>query len=125
MAIVLDAGGLIAIERQERAVGAMLRVAQQERTPVRTSAAVIAHTWRSGPRQANLARILTAVQVISLDGAAGKRIGEILARTGTSDVVDGHVGLLVRDGDVVVTSDPDDLRLVLSERAVRATTFTT
>ena len=37
MALVLDAGGLIAIDRLDRAVGAMLRVAQQEKLPVQTT----------------------------------------------------------------------------------------
>ena len=53
MALVLDAGGLIAIDRLDRAVGAMLRVAQQEKLPVRTSAAVVAQVWRNGSLQAN------------------------------------------------------------------------
>jgi hypothetical protein len=122
MALVLDAGGLIAIDRQDQTVGALLRVAQQEGVTVRTSAAAVAQVWRFGRRQANLARVLSGLQTIPLDGASGRRIGELLARTGTVDIVDGHVGLLVEHGDVVVTSDPDDLRLILATRAIRAST---
>jgi hypothetical protein len=33
MTVVLDAGALIAIDRRDRAVGAILRVAQQQRLP--------------------------------------------------------------------------------------------
>jgi hypothetical protein len=36
------------------------------------------------------------------------------------DVVDGHVALLARPGDRVVTSDPDDLGRLLKTRGIRA-----
>lgn len=120
MAVVLDAGGLIAVERQDRAVGALLRVAQRERIPVRTSAAVVARVWRSGRLQANLARVLTGVEAVPLDGGAGRRVGEVLARTGTADVVDGHLGLVVREDDHVLTGDTDDIVVILRARGVRA-----
>jgi hypothetical protein len=54
MAVVLDAGGLIAIDRRERRVGALLRVAQEAAIPVVTSAAAVAQVWRHGSRQAHL-----------------------------------------------------------------------
>ena len=96
MALVLDAGGLIAVDRLDRAVGAMLRVAQQEKLPVRTSAAVVAQVWRNGSLQANLARVLAGVDAATLDGATGRSVGEILALSKTADVVDGHLGLVVQ-----------------------------
>ena len=120
MALVLDAGGLIAIDRQDRAVGAMLRVVQQERLPVRTSAAVVAQVWRSGARQANLARVLAGVDTVPLDSRIGRSVGEVLARSRTADVVDGHLGLIVAADDVVLTSDPDDIKKILRARSVRA-----
>lgn len=120
MALVLDAGGLIAIDRQDRAVGAMLRVVQQERLPVRTSAAVVAQVWRSGARQANLARVLAGVDTVRLDSRAGRSVGEVLARSRTADVVDGHLGLIVGADDIVLTSDPDDIKKILRARNVRA-----
>jgi len=120
MALVLDAGGLIAIDRQDRAVGAMLRVVQQERLPVRTSAAVVAQVWRSGARQANLARVLAGVDTVPLDSRIGRSVGEVLARSRTADVVDGHLGLIVGADDIVLTSDPDDIKKILRARNVRA-----
>jgi hypothetical protein len=120
MALVLDAGGLIAVDRLERAVGAMLRVAQQEKIPVRTSAAVVGQVWRNGSRQANLARVLAGVDAAALDGATGRSIGEILALSRTVDVVDGHLGLVVQSGDTVLTSDANDIKKVLAARSVRA-----
>jgi len=121
MTLVLDAGGLIAVDRQDRVVGAMLRVAQQRTIPVRTSASAIAQVWRNGSLQANLARVLAGVDTAALDGPTGRLVGELLGRSRTSDVVDGHLGLIVRSGDTVLTSDPKDIKMILNARGVSAT----
>ena len=121
MALVLDAGGLIAVDRRDRKVGAILRVAQQEKMSVRTSAAVVAQVWRSGSLQANLARVLAGIDAASLDSATGRSVGEVLALSSTADVVDGHLGIIVRSGDIVHTSDPKDIKKILSARGVNAT----
>ncbi len=121
MALVLDAGGLIAVDRLDRAVGAMLRVAQQDKIPVRTSAAVIAQVWRNGSLQVNLARVLAGVDAATLDGSTGRSVGEILALSKSADVVDGHLGLIVRSGDTVLTSDAEDVKKILAARKVGAT----
>jgi hypothetical protein len=121
MALVLDAGGLIAVDRHDRRVGAMLRVAQQERMPVRTCATVVAQVWRNGSRQANLARVLTGVEAVSLDLNSGKSVGEVLALSNAADVVDGHLGSIVRSGDTVLTSDAADVKRILKARKVDAT----
>ena len=121
MALVLDAGGLIAVDRLDRAVGAMLRVAQQDKIPVRTSAAVIAQVWRNGALQVNLARVLAGVDAATLDGVTGRSVGEILALSKTADVVDGHLGLIVQSGDTVLTGDAEDIKKILAARKVGAT----
>src|ERR1700722_5841483 len=121
MGLVLDTGGLIAVDRRDRNVGAMLRVAQQERMSVRTSAAVVAQVWRSGPLQANLARVLAGIETAALDTFAGRSVGEVLALSSTADVVDGHLGIIVRSGDTVLTSDPKDIKKILNARGASAT----
>ncbi len=121
MALVLDAGGLIAVDRLDRAVGAMLRVAQQDKIPVRTSAAVIAQVWRNGALQVNLARVLAGVDAATLEGVTGRSVGEILALSKTADGVDGHLGLIVQSGDTVLTSDAEDIKKILAARKVAAT----
>lgn len=98
----------------------MLRVVQEARLPVRTSAAVVAQVWRNGGRQANLARVLAGVEVRSLDGRDGRRAGELLASTGTADVVDAHLTLLARPDDRVLTSDPGDIGRLLAARGIGA-----
>jgi hypothetical protein len=119
--LVLDAGALIAIDRRDRTVGAMLRVAQQQHVAVRSSAGAVAQVWRDGARQANLARVLSGVDVAALDFAAAKRIGPLLGATETSDAIDGHVAQLVEAGDHLLTSDPRDLRRLLGDGAHNVT----
>lgn len=120
MSLVLDAGALLAIDRRDRRVGAMLRVAQQARIPVRTSPAAVAQVWRHGARQVQLVRVLAGVAVPPLDLDTGKRLGAVLGATGSTDVVDAHVASLASSGDQVLTSDPDDLRKLLDALSVEA-----
>jgi hypothetical protein len=121
MNVILDSGALVAIDRRDRSVGAMLRVYQQAGVPVRTSNAVVAQVWRGGARQANLARTLRAVGAEPIDDDCDRAIGSLLGEAGTGDVVDGHVALLAASGDAVLTSDPDDLAHLLGVRNVDAT----
>lgn len=120
MSLVLDAGALLAIDRRDRRVGALLRVAQQERIAVRTSPAAVAQVWRHGSRQALLARTLAGMAAPPLDLQTGKRLGLLLGTAGSCDVVDAHVASLAQAGDQVVTSDPDDLRHLLDALSVDA-----
>jgi hypothetical protein len=122
MALILDAGALIAIDRRDRRVGAMLRVAQRDGLAVRSSAAVVAQVWRDRARQAPLAMMLRGVQILSIDDMVGKQVGELLGRTKSSDIVDGHVALIATTGDVVATSDPSDLQRLLDTRRIAAVT---
>jgi PIN domain nuclease of toxin-antitoxin system len=120
MTAVLDAGALIAIDKRDRAVGAMLRVLQRDGVPVVTSAAVVAQTWRDRRRQVNLARVLTGVDIVALDDIAAKKVGGLLRANGTSDLTDAHVALLVQPQERVLTSDAADIRALLRTRRVKA-----
>jgi PIN domain nuclease of toxin-antitoxin system len=121
MRIVLDAGALVAVDRGDRRVGAILKVAWERSTPVETSAGVVGQVWRGGPGQARLARTLAGVAVAALDLDGAKRAGTLLGRAGLPDVVDAHLALQVRAGDRVLTSDPQDLAALLDARRVEAT----
>jgi len=101
-------------------VGAQLRVLQRQGTPLRASAAIVGQVWRDGAKQANLARVLAGVGIEPLGRDDGKRIGELLGGAGSADVVDAHVALLVAPHDVVLTSDPGDIRALLQARGVPA-----
>lgn len=112
---VLDTGALIAIERGDERVRWLTELRGRRAVPgVAVPTGVIAQVWRSGTgRQAHLARFLKlpAVQQVGLSPPEARLVGEILAATGTSDVIDAWVVLCARvRGQAVVTSDPDDLQ---------------
>jgi hypothetical protein len=118
VSVILDAGALVAIERRDRRFLANLLEAQRRKVPIRTSSAALAQVWRGGARQAGLARQLPAIDQRALDSDAGRQVGALLGAARTSDVVDGHVAFLCNPGDVVFTSDPNDIRHLLDVRAV-------
>lgn len=75
-------------------------------------AGVVAQCWRASPRQHSIARLLNrdAVTVDPMSEQVAFAVGALLARAGTSDVVDGHVALLARRlRATVITSDPTDI----------------
>lgn len=109
MTLVLDAGALIALDKNERPMWARLKAARAAGEIPVTHGGVVAQVWRGGARQARLARTLAGIDVQPLDQPLGKATGELLAATGLSDVVDAAVVLLAHDGDDIITSDPDDL----------------
>jgi hypothetical protein len=112
--VVLDAGALVAVERADRDVIAIIkRERLAGRAPI-THGGVIGQVWRGGTgRQANLARLLPGLDVAALDESFGRRVGKLLARTKTSDVIDAAVALLATDGDEILTTDADDLRVLV------------
>jgi hypothetical protein len=117
---VLDASALVAVDRRNRLVGAQLRVLQQQGTPIRVSSAVVGQVWRDGRTQANLGRVLAGVGIEALGKDDGKRIGELLALSGSADIVAAHVALITDHADLVLTSDPGDIRKLLHVRRVPA-----
>ena len=75
-ALVLDAGALVAVDRDDRAMMARLRVAQQHGVELRSNAMVIAQVWRDPQgRQVNLARLLRAVDIRAVDQRDGRQAG--------------------------------------------------
>lgn len=108
MAVVLDAGALIALERGDRTAWALYD--ETEAGDLVTHGGIVGQVWRGvGGRQARLARALGKVVVLPLDDARGRAAGRLLGRTRAHDVIDAALVLLARDGDFIVTSDPDDL----------------
>jgi hypothetical protein len=111
VSIVLDAGALVAVERGDRDLIALVKRERREgRVPV-SHGGVIGQVWRGGSgRQAILARLLPGVDVQPLDDELGRRAGVLLGAAGQADVVDAAVVLLAHDGDEIFTSDPGDLQ---------------
>lgn len=115
MSLVLDAGALVAVERADRDVIALLkREFLAGRAPL-THGGVVGQVWRGGSgRQANLSRLLPALDTTALDEALARRAGVLLGRARVTDVVDAALVLLAEDGDSLLTSDPKDLAALVA-----------
>jgi hypothetical protein len=110
MKLVLDSGALIALEKNDRGMWARFKEALLAGNEAVSHGGAVGQAWRAGgPRQALLARALAGIAVLPLDDAAGRAAGQLLARSGQSDVIDAALVLLADDGDQIVTSDPDDI----------------
>ncbi len=106
--MILDAGFLISVDRNEESARALVTALQRRRIALHTTDPVIGQVWRNGSRQARLSAFLKTVQVHPLDD--GRAVGLLLARSGTADVVDAHlVVLAVRLRDSILTCDEADL----------------
>ena len=111
-ALTLDTGALLALERGQRRVRALLQRAVENQIAISVPAGVVAQAWRGGPRQARVARLLgdPAVTVVALDDLAARAVGLMCGRAVHADVVDVHVVLVARERNAtVVSSDPDDI----------------
>ena len=111
--ITLDAGGLIALDRNDRRVVVLLACASETSSRVTVPATALAQAIRWPERQARLARLIRqpTTDVINLDRIDATKVGRLLATSGTADVVDAHVVICARRSQQrVVTTDPEDLR---------------
>jgi hypothetical protein len=113
MAVTYDTGALVAADRGERRMWLRHRALLGRREVPTVPAPVLAQGWRGGARQALLAKMLVGCEVEPLQETRARAVGALAARASTADVVDATVveGAL-RRGDVVVSSDPDDLRAI-------------
>jgi predicted nucleic acid-binding protein len=111
--VTLDAGGLIALDRNDRRVVVLLARAFETSAQVTVPATALAQAIRRPDRQARLARLIRqpATDVVELGRVDATSVGRLLAASGTSDIADAHVVICARRaGQGVVTSDPGDLR---------------
>ena len=106
--MVLDAGALIALDRNDRAMWVRLKALHDEGEVPVTHGGVIGQVWRGEPRQARLATALAGIDIRPLDEHLGRAAGVLMRTTRTSDVVDAALALLATDGDEIVTLDRDD-----------------
>jgi hypothetical protein len=122
---VLDTGALIAVERADPRITALLLRVRAGQARLVVPDAVVAQAWRGGSgRQARIVALLglkpDQLTTAALDTPAAKRIGVTIAECGHSDVVDIHVALLAREKEAtVLTSDRADLLRVHPDLAGR------
>jgi predicted nucleic acid-binding protein len=113
--VVLDAGAFIAFERNDKRVRTLIELSLSHRGALYAPASVVAQVWHDGRRQARIARLIGsgAVDIQPLDLEDAQATGVLCGRSSSKDIVDAHVVLVARrEGAIVVTSDPDDLRRI-------------
>ncbi len=109
--LTLDVGALIALERGDGNMIALLQEALKQRVALSVPAGVVGQVWRDGARQVTLARFFRSREVFPLDELTARAAGELCGLSGTSDVIDAQVVITARsERQTVVTSEPDDLR---------------
>ncbi|CAN5888212.1 hypothetical protein BH23ACT10_BH23ACT10_04520 [soil metagenome] len=111
--VTLDAGGLIAVDRNDRRILVLLARAAETGSSVTIPASALAQAIRRPERQVRLSRLVRQprTDVVPLDRVDAVSVGRLLAASGTSDIVDAHVVVCAKRGrQQVVTSDADDLR---------------
>jgi hypothetical protein len=106
--LTLDSGALIAAEKQDRHFWTIWEEALERAVLMTVPAPVVAQVWRGS--RPMIARLLQACQVEGMDEAGAKKVGELLAKSRTADIVDAVVVLgAAARRDAVLTSDPEDM----------------
>ncbi len=116
--LTLDAGGLIALDRNDRRVVVLVARAAERGLRITVPATALAQVIRRPARQARISRLIRqpGTELAALDGRDATAVGLLLAQSGTSDIADAHVAVCARrTGQTVVTSDADELRRIAPE----------
>jgi hypothetical protein len=114
--IILDSGAIIASERNDPTLAAILKAARKNRTPILVPATVVAETWRGPRTHARTAHLFGSVDVFpELNEQSARQVGSLLAVSKTVEIVDGNVvaiAIALRPA-TIVTSDVDDVTHLL------------
>ena len=111
--VTLDAGALIALDRGDRRVLALVARARELGAGLTVPATALAQAIRRPRTQVALARLVRqpTTVVAPLDAVDATNVGILLAQSRTRDIADAHVVLCARRrGQPIMTSDPEDLR---------------
>ena len=113
--VTYDAGALIAAERDSRSVWSLHRELLERDLRPTLPTVVLGQVWRGGPQARPVERLIRGCRVESFTEQQARAAGEALAASGGHDLIDAAVVVtaLARE-DLIVTSDPDDLRRIAS-----------
>ena len=121
MRIILDSGAIIASERNDPTLGAILKAARKNRTPILVPATVVAETWRGPRTHARTAHLFGSVDAFpELNEQSARRVGALLAISKTAAIVDGNVvaiAIALRPA-TIVTSDVHDVTHLLQSAKI-------
>jgi predicted nucleic acid-binding protein len=108
MGITFDTGALIGLTRRQQSIQAVWEAARESEETITLPAVVLAEWWRA--RSDANEKILRGCKVEPLDTILAKAAGEVLATLKDAGLVDVIVvASAARRGDIVYTSDVDDL----------------
>ena len=120
--VVYDSGALIAIDSGDELSFRRHLSRMTARDHVIVPAPIAAQVIRDPRRQARLMATLRGCDVVPFEEDHAGLVGRLLARAGTSDVVDGFVAVTAAETDaIVVTSDQGDIQHLLGTLGVRLT----
>ena len=111
--LTMDAGALMAVDRNDRRLLVLLARARETGARVTIPSTALAQAIRQPERQVRLARLVRQLttDVVPLDRVDATNVGRLLAASATRDIVDAHVVICARRaGQRIATSDPRDLR---------------
>src|SRR5439155_13427330 len=112
--VVYDAAVLVAADRNERRAWVEHKARLELGVIPLVPAPVVAQVSRS-PQQAQLRRFLTGCVVVPLGESEAHEAGRLLGRSRTADVVDAVVvTIALRKKAMILTSDPDDIQLLVT-----------
>jgi predicted nucleic acid-binding protein len=106
--LTFDTGALIALERRRHRMRRVIATAVRDQVTITVPAAVLVEWWRGRTDLAD--DIVASVDVEPMDEDLAKAAGEALASVPKATPIDALVmASAARRGDVVYTSDRDDL----------------
>jgi predicted nucleic acid-binding protein len=124
--IILDSGAIIASERNDPTLAAILKAARKNRTPILVPATVVAETWRGPSTHARTAHLFGSVDGFpELNEQSARQVGALLALSRTAAIVDGNVvaiAIALRPA-TIVTSDVHDVTHLLKSAKIPHAVF--
>lgn len=126
--ILLDAEALSALARDSRSMHAWATFAKRSDSVIYASCLTLAEITDGTARDAAVRRAVKAVRLVDVDPEIGYRAGQLRAIAAgsrrkpqdlTVDAVVAATALTLPVPVVLLTSDPDDLRLLLVNQDVR------
>lgn len=122
--VTYDSGALIAADRGHRRIWALHRQTLERGLIPTVPSVVLAQAWRGGPH-AQISRLLAGCQIQPLDERTARMVGVACAASQTSDIVDAAVVVSSAErGDLIVTSDPEDIARLLDALGLKVTVVT-
>jgi predicted nucleic acid-binding protein len=112
--LTLDAGALIAYERGGERVREILAVTYARGLVPTIPAIALAEVWRGDAKDARVARLLKACSIEAVDESLARAAGNLRRATAGAGAIDACIAVGVsKRGDVIATSDTNDMRRLL------------